>query len=321
MSDVHADSQTGSAPIEAGFGDYVALLKPRVMSLVVFTALVGLLVAPGAVHPVVALAAIVFIALGAGASGALNMWWDADIDRVMSRTRRRPIPAGLVEPGEALGLGLALSGIAVVMLWLASNALAAGLLAFTIFFYAVIYSIWLKRSTPQNIVIGGAAGAFPPMIGWVVATGHVGIEAVLMFALIFMWTPPHFWALALFMKDDYGKAGVPMLTVTHGRRVTRAQILAYTLALVPVALWVGFTSIGGPVYLAVALALNSVFAWGAVGLWRRGEEAAGLDSYRAEKRFFRFSLLYLFGHFAALLAEATPWAGLLRAQFTLWGGA
>ncbi len=188
---------------EAGFGDYFALLKPRVMSLVMFTALVGLLVAPVGVHPVVALCSILFIAVGAGASGALNMWWDADIDAVMRRTARRPIPSGRVEPGEALALGLALSGMSVVMLALAANWLAAGLLAFTIFFYVVVYSMWLKRWTPQNIVIGGAAGAFPPMIGWAVATGAVSVESVLMFALIFMWTPPHFWALALFMKGDY----------------------------------------------------------------------------------------------------------------------
>jgi len=211
---------------EPGFGDYVALLKPRVMSLVVFTALVGLLVAPGGLHPVEGLAAIVFIALGAGASGALNMWWDADIDAVMRRTRGRPVPSGRVAPGEALGLGLALSGLSVVMLGLATNPAAAGLLAFTIFFYAVVYTMWLKRSTPHNIVIGGAAGAFPPMIGWVAATGQVGVEAVLMFALIFMWTPPHFWALALFVRSDYADAGVPMLTVTHGRRVARGHILA-----------------------------------------------------------------------------------------------
>ncbi|MGY6536155.1 MAG: heme o synthase [Pararhodobacter sp.] len=319
MTDIRAEITTGQDRAEAGFGDYVQLLKPRVMSLVVFTALVGLLVAPMSLHPVEALASIIFIALGAGASGALNMWWDADIDRLMRRTARRPVPAGLVEPGEALAVGLALSLISVFMLGLAANWLAAGLLAFTIFFYAVIYSMWLKRWTPHNIVIGGAAGAFPPMIGWVVATGHVGIEAVLMFALIFMWTPPHFWALALFMKDDYGKAGVPMLTVTHGRRVTRTQILAYTLALVPVAFGAGFTSIGGPVYLAVALALNALFVVGAFGLWRRTEEAALLDGYRAEKRFFRFSLLYLFLHFAAFLAEATPWAEPLRASFTFWG--
>ncbi|MBC7138392.1 MAG: protoheme IX farnesyltransferase [Defluviimonas sp.] len=289
---------------EAQFGDYVALLKPRVMSLVVFTALVGLLVAPVGVHPMVAFASILFIALGGGASGALNMWYDADIDRVMRRTQGRPVPAGKIAAGDALGLGLALSGISVVMLGLASNLFAAGLLAFTIFFYAVVYTIWLKRSTPQNIVIGGAAGAFPPMIGWAVATGGVGIESVLMFALIFMWTPPHFWALALFMKDDYSNAGVPMLTVTHGRRVTRSHILAYTLALAPVALALGFTPIGGPVYLAVAAVLNAGFIRGAWRIRARSEDAALADGYAAEKAFFRFSLAYLFLHFGALLAQA-----------------
>ncbi len=288
---------------EAGFGDYVALLKPRVMSLVVFTALVGLLVAPVPVHPFVGLAAILFIALGAGASGALNMWWDADIDAVMRRTAKRPVPSGRVAPGEALGLGLALSGIAVVMLWLAANAVAAGLLAFTIFFYAVVYSMWLKRSTPQNIVIGGAAGAFPPMIGWAVATGGVSLESLLMFALIFMWTPPHFWALALFMKEDYHKAGVPMLTVTHGRRATRVHVLVYTLLLVPVAVGIGFTQIGGPVYLAVSIALNAAFVVGAWRIWRRDEVQAEADSYAVEKRVFRFSLWYLFLLFGALLVE------------------
>ncbi|MCA3442661.1 MAG: protoheme IX farnesyltransferase [Rhodobacter sp.] len=304
MSDIQALEQTISQPGEAGFGDYVALLKPRVMSLVVFTALVGLLVAPVPVHPVVALASILFIALGAGASGALNMWWDADIDAVMRRTSRRPVPAGTVAGGEALGLGLALSGIAVVMLGLASNLLAAGLLAFTIFFYAVVYSMWLKRLTPQNIVIGGAAGAFPPMIGWAVATGGVSIESALMFALIFMWTPPHFWALALFMKDDYSRAGVPMLTVTHGRKATRAHVLAYTILLVPVALGAAFTSIGGPVYLAVSAALNAAFLYGAWRIWQRDEVQAEADGYRVEKQLFRFSLYYLFLHFGAFLLEA-----------------
>ena len=317
MTDLRAD--IGEQQPEAAFGDYVQLLKPRVMSLVVFTALVGLLVAPSGLHPVEALASIIFIALGAGASGALNMWWDADIDRVMRRTARRPVPAGRVQPGEAMALGLGLSLIAVLMLGLAANWLAAGLLAFTIFFYAVIYTMWLKRLTPQNIVIGGAAGAFPPMIGWVVATGHVGIEALLMFALIFIWTPPHFWALALFVKTDYAKARVPMLTVTHGHRATRVQILAYTLALVPVAIAAGFTSIGGPVYLALALVLNAVFVAGALRLWRRTEETAQLDGYRAEKRFFRFSLIYLFAHFAAFLIEATPWASALAGRFGFWG--
>ena len=304
MSNIQAFDQTVPQPGEAGFGDYVALLKPRVMSLVVFTALVGLLVAPVPVHPVVALASILFIALGAGASGALNMWWDADIDAVMRRTAKRPVPAGVVAGGEALGLGLALSGIAVVMLWLASNLLAAGLLAFTIFFYAVVYSMWLKRLTPQNIVIGGAAGAFPPMIGWAVATGGVSIESALMFALIFMWTPPHFWALALFMKDDYSKAGVPMLTVTHGRKSTRAHVLVYTILLAPVALAAAFTSIGGPVYLAISAALNAVFLYGAWRIWQRDEAAAEADAYRVEKQVFRFSLYYLFLHFGAFLLEA-----------------
>jgi len=304
MSNIQAFDQTVPQPGEAGFGDYVALLKPRVMSLVVFTALVGLLVAPVPVHPVVALASILFIALGAGASGALNMWWDADIDAVMRRTAKRPVPAGIVARGEALGLGLALSGIAVVMLWLASNLLAAGLLAFTIFFYAVVYSMWLKRLTPQNIVIGGAAGAFPPMIGWAVATGGVSIESALMFALIFMWTPPHFWALALFMKDDYSKAGVPMLTVTHGRKSTRAHVLVYTILLAPVALAAAFTSIGGPVYLVISAALNAGFLYGAWRIWRRDEAAAEADAYRVEKQVFRFSLYYLFLHFGAFLLEA-----------------
>ena len=304
MSDIQAFEQTVPQPGEAGFGDYVALLKPRVMSLVVFTALVGLLVAPVSVHPVVAIASILFIALGAGASGALNMWWDADIDAVMRRTAKRPVPACAVAGGEALGFGLALSGIAVVMLWLASNLLAAGLLAFTIFFYAVVYSMWLKRLTPQNIVIGGAAGAFPPMIGWAVATGGVSIESALMFALIFMWTPPHFWALALFMKDDYSKAGVPMLTVTHGRKSTRAHVLVYTILLVPVALAAAFTSIGGPVYLAVSAMLNAGFLSGAWRIWRRDEAAAEADAYRVEKQVFRFSLYYLFLHFGAFLLEA-----------------
>jgi len=303
MTDTRADisyAETG----EAGFGDFVALLKPRVMSLVVFTALVGLLVAPGTLHPVEALAAIIFIALGAGGSGALNMWWDADIDRIMKRTSKRPIPAGKVTPQEALGLGVALSGLSVIMLWLATNALAGFLLAFTIVFYAVIYSMWLKRSTPQNIVIGGAAGAFPPMIGWVAVTGSISLEACLMFMLIFMWTPPHFWALALFMKSDYHKANVPMLTVTHGRKATRAHILVYTVALVPFALATGFTSIGGPVYLALALVLNAIFVQGAWAIWQRSEAAAEADAYATEKRVFRFSLAYLFLHFGAILAEA-----------------
>ncbi|AXX97083.1 heme o synthase [Profundibacter amoris] len=305
MSD--ASLNTTSYDNEAGFGDFFALLKPRVMSLVVFTAFVGLLVAPVSVHPIIGFAAILFIAIGGGASGALNMWWEADVDALMKRTRKRPIPAGKITAGEAKAFGLTLSVMAVVMLGLAANFVAAGLLAFTIFFYVVVYTMGLKRRTPQNIVIGGAAGAFPPMIGWAVATGGISIESVLMFSIIFMWTPPHFWSLALFMNDDYTKAGIPMLPVTHGRRVTRAHILVYTLLLAPVAVGAGFTSIGGPVYLTASVLLNAWFIAGAVKIWRRSEEAAVADKYAAERKFFRISLLYLFLHFGALLAE-----GILR---------
>ena len=299
-----ADIRSFEGSHDARFGDYVQLLKPRVMSLVVFTALVGLLVAPVTLHPIEAFTAILFIALGGGASGALNMWWDADIDAVMRRTQSRPIPSGRVQPGEALGIGLALSGISVVMLALATNLMAAALLAFTIFFYVVVYSVWLKRITPQNIVIGGAAGAFPPMIGWVAATGSVSIEAFLMFMLIFMWTPPHFWALALFMKSDYGDAKVPMLTETHGRKSTRAHVWWYTVLLVPVSMALAFTSIGGPAYMAAAIILNLMFLRGAWSIWRRDEAVAEGDRYRVEKSVFRFSLLYLFLLFVALLADA-----------------
>ena len=297
-------SEAGTWQDEAGFGDYFALLKPRVMSLVVFTAATGLLVAPVPVHPMVAFAAILFVAVGAGASGALNMWWDADIDAVMRRTRGRPVPAGRVAPDEALALGLALAGFGVILLGLAANFVAAGLLAFTIFFYVVVYTMGLKRRTPQNIVIGGAAGAFPPMIGWAVATGGVSVESVLMFALIFAWTPPHFWALALFMRSDYDDAGVPMLTVTHGRRATRRHILGYSLLLLPVSLALALSPIGGPVTLAAALVLNAQFVRWAWLIVRRDEAAAGADGYAVEKRAFRASLYYLFLHFCALNGDA-----------------
>lgn len=298
------DTSLQNAGYEAGMGDYFALLKPRVMSLVVFTALVGLLVAPTPVHPFIGFVAILCVAVGAGASGALNMWWDADIDAKMKRTIGRPIPSGRVTEGEALGIGMALSGFSVVLLMLTSNLLAAGLLAFTIFFYVVVYSMWLKRLTPQNIVIGGAAGAFPPMIGWAVATGGISIESILMFGLIFMWTPPHFWALALFVKTDYGDAGVPMLTETHGRDSTRKHVIAYTVLLIPVAIGLGFTSIGGPFYLAVAVGMNLWFFKGAYDIWRRDDAAADADNYAVEKQTFKISLYYLFAHFVALLVEA-----------------
>ncbi|MDB6182749.1 heme o synthase [Paracoccus fistulariae] len=299
MTDINAYD---TAP-EAEFGDYIALLKPRVMSLVVFTAFVGLWVAPVDVHPFIAFCSVLFIALGGGASGALNMWYDADIDAVMNRTHNRPIPSGRVPAQEALALGLILSAMSVMMLGLAANWFAAGFLAFTIFFYAVIYTMWLKRWTPQNIVIGGAAGAFPPMIGWACATGGISIESVLMFALIFFWTPPHFWALALFMKEDYHKAGVPMLTVTHGRAATRRHIFAYSLVLAPFAIWLGLTSVGGPFYLAVAIVLNLLFIAGCWRILRRDEDIARADHYAVEKSVFKLSLYYLFLHFLALLVQ------------------
>ncbi len=302
-----ADINTYEGAPEAEFGDYLALLKPRVMSLVVFTAFVGLSVAPVGMNPFVAFCCILFIALGGGASGALNMWYDADIDAVMKRTAGRPVPSGRVTSGEALAIGIALSGLAVMMLGLAANWFAAGFLAFTIFFYAVIYTIWLKRRTPQNIVIGGAAGAFPPMIGWACATGGIGLEPLLMFALIFFWTPPHFWALALFMNGDYSKAGVPMLTVTHGRKVTRRHIFAYTLVLAPFAIWLGLTSVGGPFYLAVSAVLNVMFIAGGWRILRRSEDEAQADHYLVEKRYFRLSLYYTFLHFLALLVQ--NWMG------------
>ncbi len=303
MSDASIQSsETGTG--DAGFGDFFALLKPRVMSLVVFTAFVGLMAAPVSVHPFIGFAAILFIAIGGGASGALNMWWDADIDRIMKRTSKRPIPAGRITESEAFAFGITLAVMAVVMLGLATNFVAAGLLAFTIFFYVVIYSMWLKRWTPQNIVIGGAAGAFPPMIGWAVATGGIAPESVLMFLLIFMWTPPHFWALALFVKTDYHKAGVPMLTVTSGTRSTRRHILIYTILLMAVALGVAFTSIGGPLYLAVAAVLNLMFLKYAVDIWRRDDAVAEADGYLSERKFFKLSLYYLFAHFTAIWAQA-----------------
>src|SRR6187397_1201931 len=256
---------TGLAePSLATVGDYFTLMKPRVMSLVVFTALVGLAVAPGSLHPVTAFTALVCIAVGAGAAGALNMWYDADVDAVMSRTADRPIPAGRVKPGEALAFGLVLAGFSIVFLGLMINVLAAGLLAFTIFFYAVVYTMWLKRWTPQNIVIGGAAGAFPPMIGWAAAGGGVGLESCLLFLIIFFWTPPHFWALSLYRCDDYFRANIPMLPVVSGSAETRRQILLYSLVLAPdgVSPWLLGTAglaygvvaiLGGAAMLALAL--------------------------------------------------------------------
>ncbi len=292
-------------PSLASVGDYISLMKPRVMSLVVFTALVGLAVAPVPVHPLIGFTALLCITVGAGASGALNMWYDADVDAAMTRTMRRPVPMGRVRPGEALAFGLTLASFSVVVLGLLVNILAAALLAFTIFFYAVVYTMWLKRSTPQNIVIGGAAGAFPPMIGWAAATGSLSLEPVILFLIIFFWTPPHFWALALYRSDDYARAGIPMLPVVAGDAATRLQILLYTLILAPlgVAPWAlgyagalyGVTAlIGGAGMLVLALQVKA--------------ERRPAD--RASKHLFAFSILYLFVLYAALLVDR-GWGGIL----------
>ena len=280
--------------------DYFALLKPRVMSLVVFTALVGIVRAPDAIHPVLAFASLLCIAIGAGAAGALNMWWDADIDARMTRTARRPIPAGRIGEGEALAFGLVLAVGSVLMLGLFAGVLAAALLAFTIVFYVVIYSMWLKRSTPQNIVIGGAAGALPPMIGWAAVTGSIGLESVLLFLIIFFWTPPHFWALALLKKDDYARAGVPMLPNVAGDAETRKQILIYSLILAPLGIAPTLLGFAGPAYGIAAAALGAVFLAMAFDVWRRREGAAAAG---AARRLFAFSILYLFLLFAILLVE------------------
>jgi protoheme IX farnesyltransferase len=287
----------------ASASDYVALLKPRVMSLVVFTALVGYVAAPGQGDWVLGFASILAIAVGAGASGALNMWYDADIDAIMTRTRVRPIPAGRGPREEALILGIFLSVFAVMTMQLASGPLAAGLLAFTIFFYAVVYTMWLKRATPQNIVIGGLAGALPPAIAWAAKTGALGLDPLLLVAIIFMWTPPHFWALSLLSHKDYEAARVPMLPVTHGARATRWHIFAYSLLLAPLALAPVVSGLGGGIYAAVSIFGGAFFLFLA---WRVLRSRAGEGDKREDKRardLFGFSILYLFALFAALLAE------------------
>ncbi|HSM42819.1 MAG TPA: heme o synthase [Afifellaceae bacterium] len=280
--------------------DFWQLLKPRVMSLVVFTGLVGMVLAPGTLHPVLAAVALLCIAVGAGASGALNMWYDADIDAVMRRTARRPVPAGRVLPGEALAFGLSLSAFSVAILGIAVNWLAAGLLAFTIFFYVAVYTMWLKRWTAQNIVIGGAAGALPPVIGWASVTGGVSLEPLVLFMIIFLWTPPHFWALALFRREDYARAGVPMMPNIAGDASTRNQIVLYAIAIAPVAIAPWFFGFAGPVYGIVSALLSLEFIRRAVKLRSLGDA----DNYRAAKSLFGFSILYLFLLFAVLLVEA-----------------
>jgi protoheme IX farnesyltransferase len=285
---------------EATPRDYFNLLKPRVMSLVVFTAFVGLYVAPGSINPVIAAIAILAIAIGAGASGALNMWYDADIDAVMGRTSLRPIPSGRVAPREALTFGIILSAFSVVMLGLLVNWLSAGMLAFTIFFYAVIYTMWLKRSTPQNIVIGGAAGAIPPVIGWAAVTNSVSLEPLVLFAIIFLWTPPHFWALALFKAADYGRAGVPMMPNIAGNRSTQRQILVYSVLLAVGGMLPFALGYNGPVYGLAAAVLGVLFIRHA---WAVNAMDSGDTKMTPAKKLFGYSIFYLFALFAVLLAE------------------
>jgi heme o synthase len=311
LSELGADLRRESLISNADPEDFISLLKPRVMSLVVFTALVGLVLAPETIHPVIGLVAIFAIAIGAGASGALNMWYDADIDAIMRRTANRPIPGGRVSEGEALAFGLFLSVFSVMVLGLATNWVAAGLLAFTIFFYVIVYTMGLKRRTAQNIVIGGAAGALPPVVGWAAVTGTVAIEPLILFAIIFLWTPPHFWALALVKSEDYRRAGIPMLPNVAGEASTRIQILLYTLLVVPCALlplWYGF---GGKLYASAAIIGGGAMLWWAVDIIRAKTEER---LRKACWRMFGGSIGYLFALFAALLLE---WAGSRLAPLAL----
>jgi protoheme IX farnesyltransferase len=288
-------------PVLAGaVGDYLALLKPRVMSLVVFTAFVGMAIAPTGIHPVIGLTALLCISVGAGAAGSLNMWYDADIDRIMRRTRGRPVPAGRIAAGEALAFGMILSVGSVAILALLVNWLAGALLAFTIFFYVVVYTMWLKRLTPQNIVIGGAAGALPPVLGWASATGSVSLESLVLFLIIFLWTPPHFWALSLYKADDYAMAGVPMLPVVAGAAATRRQILVYSVILAAAGLLPTLIGMASMLYGAVAGVLGAIFVALA---WRVYRMADGDTFMRPARQLFAYSLLYLLLIFLVLLAE------------------
>jgi heme o synthase len=288
----------------ASVGDYLQLLKPRVMSLVVFSGFAGLVVAPVQPHPLLAAVAILCIAIASGASGAINMWYDRDIDAVMQRTRNRPIPQGRVDANEALAFGVVLAIGSVVIMGLALNWLAAGLLAAAILFYVFVYTVWLKRRTPQNIVIGGAAGAFPPMIGWAAATGQVSVESIALFLLIFMWTPPHFWALALYRAGDYEKAGVPMMPVVAGARSTKLQMLVYTVLLFPLALAPWFLGMAGALYGATAVLLGGLFILAAIRVWRD-------DGDQSARKMFAYSIFYLFALFTLLIVDRAP--GLLPA--------
>jgi len=296
-----AGSITVAAPPVADWRDYVALLKPRVVSLVVFTGLCGLLAAPGALHPVIGFTAVLCIAVAAGAAGALNMWYEAALDARMKRTAGRPIPDGRLDADSALGFGLSLAVAAVAVMALAVNVVAAGLLVGSILYYVVVYTMWLKPRTPQNIVIGGAAGAFPPVIGWAAVTGDVTALPVILFCIIFLWTPPHFWALALFVRSDYANAGIPMLPVTHGALATRRQILVYTPLLVVVTLLPTVLGLAGWLFGVVAAGLGAVFTALAIAVFRN--EATEPVGMRPEKRLFAFSIVYLFALFAALVVD------------------
>jgi len=295
-----SEYETSPAYGAGGVGDFFALMKPRVMSLVVFTALVGLVVAPGTLHPVIAIAALICIAVGAGASGALNMWYDADIDAIMQRTAARPVPRGRVSAEEALTFGTVLAAGSVITMGMLVNWVSAALLALTIGFYLFIYTMWLKRRTPQNIVIGGAAGALPPMIGWAAVTGTVSLESIVLFLIIFIWTPPHFWALALYRSRDYERAGIPMLPVTAGPDTTRSHILIYSLLLAPTGLAPVFIGMGGILYAVLATVLGVAFVALAIRVYTRRK---GREAEQAAKKLFGFSILYLLLLFAVLLVE------------------
>ncbi len=299
------DGGVSSMPMNAEAKDWFALLKPRVMTLVVFTGLIGLLIAPGHLHPVLGFTAVLCIAIAAGACGAINMWYDRDIDAIMLRTRNRPIPAGRIEPGAALGFGVTLAIGSVIVMGLAVNLTAAAVLALSIGFYVFVYTMWLKRRTPQNIVIGGAAGAFPPVIGWAAVTGSVDLIPLVLFGIIFIWTPPHFWSLALWANDDYRRAGVPMLPVVAGARTTRRQIVLYTLALVPLTLapwWLGFS---GLIYGLTALVLGAGFlaSVARVATDRQDPTGVSLTNDAPARSAFKFSILYLFVLFGALAVD------------------
>jgi len=295
-------SSTATHPLPADWRDFFALTKPRVMTLVIFTGLCGLLAAPGEIHPVLGFTAILCIAMGAGGAATLNQWWEADIDAEMKRTAGRPIPSGRMDRTNARDFGIALSVASVLLMGLAIGWLAAGILVVSILYYAVLYTIWLKPRTPQNIVIGGGAGAFPPLIGWVAVTGDVTLMPVVLFAIIFFWTPPHFWALALFVETDYAKAGIPMMPVVAGHKSTRRQILVYAVLMLPISMAPFWLGVAGWLYGASALLLSAVFLLLSlrVAVFRGG---AGDDDMRPEKRLFAYSVLYLFALFAMLVAD------------------